>query len=185
MLTEHIFKARARHGESAGVNEQFWDTRSLIAHSQPGTKVRGNLLPQRQSPLPSPFSRDTQTGTGVQRQGCQRECNQLRNSQGCGKTEVHHRSVTKSAAGFKVWGIQQFFDFLATKMIDKGNVSFLGWNSLDLTALCVPGMGMILWGASPLYIIWEDVILTPLKVLADGKVRKGDRPAERSPSANL
>ena len=25
--------------------------------------------------------------------------------------------------------------------------------------LCVPGMGMILWGASPLYIIWEDVTL--------------------------
>ena len=51
--------------------------------------------------------------------------------------------------------------------------------------LCVPGMGMILWGASPLYIIWEDVTLTPLKVLADGKARNGDRPAERSPSANL
>jgi len=44
---------------------------------------------------------------------------------------------------------------------------------------------MILWGASPLYIIWEDVTLTPLKVLADGKAWKGDRPAERSLSANL
>ena len=51
--------------------------------------------------------------------------------------------------------------------------------------LCVPGMGMILWGASPLYLIWEDVILTPLKVLAESKARKGDRPAERSWSANL
>ncbi len=39
-------------------------------------------------------------------------------------------------------------------------------------------MGMILWGESPLYIIWEDVILTPLKVLAESKARKGDRPAE-------
>ena len=49
----------------------------------------------------------------------------------------------------------------------------------------MPGMGMILWGASPLYIIWRGIILIPLKVLADGKVRKGDRPAERSLSANL
>ena len=60
----------------------------------------------------------------------------------------------------------------------RGDAQYVG-------GLCVPGMGMILWGASPLYIIWEDVILTPLKVLADGKARKGDRPAERSPSANL
>ena len=46
-------------------------------------------------------------------------------------------------------------------------------------------MGMILWGASPLYIIWKEVKLTTLKVLAESKVRKGDRPAERSWSANL
>jgi len=52
-------------------------------------------------------------------------------------------------------------------------------------ALCVPGMGMILWGASPLYLIWKEVILTPLKVLAESKARKGDRPAESSWSANL
>jgi len=44
-------------------------------------------------------------------------------------------------------------------------------------------MGMILWGASPLYIIWKEVKLTTLKVLAESKVRKGDRPAERSRSA--
>ena len=47
-------------------------------------------------------------------------------------------------------------------------------------------MGMILWGASPLYIVWRVVIINNSeKVLADGKVRKGDRPAERSLSANL
>jgi len=67
--------------------------------------------------------------------------------------------------------------FCGSKKVTQSNV---GWNFL-----CVPGMGMILWGVSPLYIIWEVVILTPLKVLADGKARNGDRPAERSPSANL
>ncbi len=51
--------------------------------------------------------------------------------------------------------------------------------------LCVPGMGMILWGASPLYLIWKEVNMTTLKVLAESKVRKVDRPAERSWSANL
>jgi hypothetical protein len=28
-----------------------------------------------------------------------------------------------------------------------------GWSDL-----CVPGMGMILWGESPLYIVWRVVI---------------------------
>ena len=36
--------------------------------------------------------------------------------------------------------------------------------------LCVPGMGMILWGVSPLYIIQKDILYENLKkVLADGK----------------
>jgi len=34
----------------------------------------------------------------------------------------------------------------------------VGWNDL-----CVPGMGMILWGVSPLYIIWEVVIFDNFK----------------------
>ena len=51
--------------------------------------------------------------------------------------------------------------------------------------LCVPGMGMILWGVSPLYLIWKEVILTTLKVLAESKAWEGDRTAERSWSANL
>jgi hypothetical protein len=46
-------------------------------------------------------------------------------------------------------------------------------------------MGIILWGESPLYLVWEDVILTPQKVLADSKAPKGDQPAEKSWSANL
>jgi hypothetical protein len=51
--------------------------------------------------------------------------------------------------------------------------------------LCVPGMGMILWGESPLYIVWEAVILTALKSTSRRQGRKGDRPSERSPSAKL
>jgi hypothetical protein len=51
--------------------------------------------------------------------------------------------------------------------------------------LCVPGMGMILWGESPLYIVWEAVILTVLKSTSRRQGRKGDRPFERSPSAKL
>ncbi len=38
---------------------------------------------------------------------------------------------------------------------------------------------------SPLYLIWKEVILTTLKVLAESKVWEGDRTAERSWSANL
>ena len=52
-------------------------------------------------------------------------------------------------------------------------------------ALCVPGMGMILWGASPLYIVWKEVILIALKSTSRRQGRKGDRPSERSPSAKL
>ena len=46
-------------------------------------------------------------------------------------------------------------------------------------------MGMFLWGESPLYIVWEDVILTPAKSTSRRQGRKGDRPSERSLSANL
>jgi hypothetical protein len=53
-------------------------------------------------------------------------------------------------------------------------------------ALCVPGTGMILWGASPLYIVWRVVIIIDhLKSTSRRQGRKGDRPSERSPSANL
>ena len=55
----------------------------------------------------------------------------------------------------------------------------------QIATLCVPGMGMILWGESPLYLIWKGVILTTLKVLAESKAWEGDRPAERSWRANL
>ncbi len=55
---------------------------------------------------------------------------------------------------------------------------------VNLSAKCVPGTGMILWGESPLYLIWKGVILTTLKVLAESKAWEGDRPAERSWSAN-
>ncbi len=56
---------------------------------------------------------------------------------------------------------------------------------VNLSVKCVPGMGMILWGESPLYLIWKGVILTTLKVLAESKAWEGDRPAERSWRANL
>jgi hypothetical protein len=50
----------------------------------------------------------------------------------------------------------------------------------------VPGMGMILWGASPLYIVWRVVIIIGhLKSTSRRQGRKGDQPPERSPSANL
>lgn len=52
-------------------------------------------------------------------------------------------------------------------------------------ALCVPGMGMILWGESPLYIIRRDVITTFQKVLAEGKGDRSDSAPKRSLSANL
>ncbi len=51
--------------------------------------------------------------------------------------------------------------------------------------LCVPGMGMILWGVSPLYIIQEGVKLTTLKSTSQWQGWKGDRPSEGSRSANL
>jgi hypothetical protein len=54
------------------------------------------------------------------------------------------------------------------------------------TRLCVPGMGMILWGESPLYIVWRVVItIDHLKSTSRRQGRKGDRASERSPSANL
>ena len=51
--------------------------------------------------------------------------------------------------------------------------------------MCVPGMGTILWGESPLYIIWEVFYMTTLKSTSRGQGRKGDRPSEGSLSANL
>ncbi len=51
--------------------------------------------------------------------------------------------------------------------------------------LCVPGMGMIFWGESPLYIIWKAVRVTALKSTSRRQGRKGDRPSERSLSAKL
>ena len=52
-------------------------------------------------------------------------------------------------------------------------------------ALCVPGMGMILWGASPLYIFRKGVILTTLKSTSRRQGLRGDPMSERSRSANL
>ena len=56
-------------------------------------------------------------------------------------------------------------------MRNSSGVKTVGWS-----ALCVPGMGMIIWSVSPLYIVWRGIILMPLKVLADGK---GGRATER------
>ncbi|MEJ2613051.1 MAG: hypothetical protein P8179_24100, partial [Candidatus Thiodiazotropha sp.] len=45
---------------------------------------------------------------------------------------------------------------------------------------------MILWGASPLYIVWRVVItIDHSKSTSRWQGRKGDRASERSPSANL
>jgi len=49
----------------------------------------------------------------------------------------------------------------------------------------VPGMGMILWGASPLYIFREEVIMTTSKSTSRRQGQRGDPMSERSPSANL
>ena len=46
-------------------------------------------------------------------------------------------------------------------------------------------MGMILWGGSPLYIVWRGVKIDNSKSTSRRQGRKGDRPSERSPSANL
>ncbi len=40
-------------------------------------------------------------------------------------------------------------------------------------ALCVPGMGMILWGASPLYIIQKGVIFDNFKSTSRGQGAEG------------
>jgi hypothetical protein len=50
---------------------------------------------------------------------------------------------------------------------------------------CVPGMGTILWGASPLYIIRKGVKVTTLKSTSRRQGWKGDRPSEGSRRANL
>ena len=49
----------------------------------------------------------------------------------------------------------------------------------------MPGMGTILWGESPLYIIWKVFYMTTLKSTSRGQGRKGDRPSDGSLSANL
>jgi hypothetical protein len=52
--------------------------------------------------------------------------------------------------------------------------------------LCVPGMGMILWGVSPLYIIQKDTFyMITLKSTSRWQGWTGDRSLERSLSANL
>jgi hypothetical protein len=52
--------------------------------------------------------------------------------------------------------------------------------------LCVPGIGMILWGKSPLYIVWRVVIIIDhLKSTSRRQGRKGGQASEKSPSANL
>jgi hypothetical protein len=59
-------------------------------------------------------------------------------------------------------------------------------NSVALCALCVPGMGMILWGVSPLYIIQKDTFyMITLKSTSRWQGWTGDRSLERSLSANL
>ena len=49
----------------------------------------------------------------------------------------------------------------------------------------MPGMGMILWGESPLYIFREGVILTTSKSTSRRQGLRGDLMSERSRSANL
>ena len=49
----------------------------------------------------------------------------------------------------------------------------------------MPGEGMILWGASPLYIIRKGVILTTLKSTSRRQGLRGDPKSERSWRANL
>jgi len=44
-----------------------------------------------------------------------------------------------------------------------------GFLRVRLSALCTPGMGVNLWGASPLYVNPVNVLNTLTKVLADGK----------------
>jgi hypothetical protein len=46
-------------------------------------------------------------------------------------------------------------------------------------------MGMVLWGESPLYIVWRAVIIDNLKSTSRRQGRKGDQASERSLSANL
>jgi hypothetical protein len=53
------------------------------------------------------------------------------------------------------------------------------------SALCVPGMGMILSGASPVYIFWREVITTTLKSTSRRQGGRREPTFERSPSANL
>jgi len=55
----------------------------------------------------------------------------------------------------------------------------------ELHLLCVPGMGMILWGASPLYIFQECDKESTLISTSRRPGRVGDRSSERSRSANL
>jgi len=56
---------------------------------------------------------------------------------------------------------------------------------MHLHYLCVPGMGMILWGESPLYIIRRDVITTFQKVLADGKGDESEGESAQHDEAHL
>ncbi len=49
----------------------------------------------------------------------------------------------------------------------------------------MPGMGMISWGGSPLYIFREGVILTTSKSTSRRQGQRGDPMSERSLSANL
>jgi hypothetical protein len=49
----------------------------------------------------------------------------------------------------------------------------------------VPGVGMILWGVSPLYIFQKGDQESTLKSTSQWQGREGDRPSERSLSANL
>ena len=51
--------------------------------------------------------------------------------------------------------------------------------------MCVPGMGMILWGESPLYIFREGVTVTTAKSTSRKQELRGDPMSERSQSANL
>ena len=54
--------------------------------------------------------------------------------------------------------------------------------------LCVPGMGMNLWGVGPLYIIRNIgilIMMTISKSTSRRQVRGGDEPCEGSRSANL
>jgi len=64
-------------------------------------------------------------------------------------------------------------------MLNPAQISRAGFRASAAFALCTPGMGVNLWGASPLYVNPVNVLNILIKILAEdkgGTVR--DRPKE-------